>query len=794
MKKYTSIFLLVLTTFSLSAQSEQDSARFEQVRSLLNFYEYMLNSIGAAKTSTRDKEVIITQSYKKVFESNSVQIEDDLIDDREVITNKDVTAYLRDVDFFFTDIQFDFNNVEIEKVTNDDSSGFFLVSFESTIEGKNLENNDFKRVDKRFMEVNYNDQSEDLKIASIYSTKVSREKELQNWWMNLSYGWKSIFDEYVEIDSITVDVLKQLAEIDSLSLEGNSFIRDIEPLAALKELKFLNISNTQVQDLEPLRYSMNLQTLIARNSSLKNIDALRYFENLKFLDLSQTAVIDIQSISKLKVLESLNLSNTSTTSFEPLNGLSSIKDIDLSNTAFSDLTLLSNNRNLEVLIIDQTKVSSLSSLSDLKKLRELKASETKITDLEGLSMHPSIKTISVNRTEVSSLSPLADAPELRKVYADYTNIPEQMVAKFMTDRPSTLVITNSEKVRQWWDGLSANWKNVFSKQIGDSSPQREDLIKFINRDSLDLSDQNFYELEPLQKFKRIRYLNVSNNLFTSFDFTKEMNELSILVANGLPVESTEGLENNLNLEELYLSGTLLKDISHIHALKKLRIVDVDDTKIDESDVIPLLRENLVIIFQSAQILSWWNDLSTEWKEIFDIKDPSSLNLHRLIEQQEVTISNKPLTSLTPLTAFINLKRVYLDNLRITSLSELLQHQNLEEITCINGPLESLEGISQLRKLKTLNIRNTAIDDIKELDGMKSIQHLNCAGTGVKNLKGISELYELESLDISNTRVWKLERLYGMQNLKKLVCYNTRLRQHTVDDFKTVFPNCQIDFY
>ncbi|MEP5104035.1 MAG: leucine-rich repeat domain-containing protein, partial [Ekhidna sp.] len=132
MKKYTSIFLLVLTTFSLSAQSEQDSARFEQVRSLLNFYEYMLNSIGAAKTSTRDKEVIITQSYKKVFESNSVQIEDDLIDDRKVITNKDVTAYLRDVDFFFTDIQFDFNNVEIEKVTNDYSSGFFLVSFEST--------------------------------------------------------------------------------------------------------------------------------------------------------------------------------------------------------------------------------------------------------------------------------------------------------------------------------------------------------------------------------------------------------------------------------------------------------------------------------------------------------------------------------------------------------------------------------------------------------------------------------------------------------------------------------------
>lgn len=794
MKKYTSIFLFILTTLSLSAQSEQDSVRFEQVRSLLNFYEYMLNSIGSAKTSTRDKEVIITQSYKKVFESNSVQIEDDLLDDRKVITNKDVNAYLRDVDFFFTDIQFDFNNVEIEKIANDDGSGFFLVSFESSIKGKNLENADFKRVDKRFMEVNYNDQSEDLKIASIYSTKVSREKELQNWWLNLSYGWKSVLGEYVEIDSITIDVLKRLADIDSLSLKGNSFIRDIEPLAALKELKYLNISNTQVQELEPLRYSMNLQTLVARNSSLKNIEALRYFEKLKSLDLSQTPVSDIQSLGKLNALERLNLSNTSIASFEPLQTLTSLTYIDLSNTGFSDLTLLSKNQNLEVLIMDQTNVNSLLPLRELIKLRDLKASETKITDLEGFSTHPSIQTISFNRTEVSDLTPLLDARELKKVYADYTNVSESMVTEFMTKRPEALVITNSEKVMQWWNGLSANWKNVFAKKIGNKSPQREDLIKFINQDSLDVSGNNFYELEPLQKFKRIRYLNVSKNLFTSFDFAKDMRELTVLVGNNLPVETTAGLEKNLNLQELYLSGTLLKDISNLHSLKKLQVLDVDKTNINGEDVIPLLKESLIIVFQSDRLLNWWNDLSAEWKAVFNIQNPTRLDLHRLIEQDEVTITNRPLTSLAPLNAFINLRKINLDNLRITSLSELFQHKNLEEVTCVNGPLESLEGISQLKNLKSLNIRNTAIEDIKELDGMKSIRHLNCAGTSIKNLKGISELYELESLDISNTRVWKLERLYGMQNLKKLICYNTRLRQHTIDDFKTAFPNCDVDFY
>ena len=73
----------------------------EQIRRLMGFLEFSLNTLGDPETSTREKEVIINESYAKAFLSDKVQVEDDLDENREILTYKDVQAYLKDVDFFF---------------------------------------------------------------------------------------------------------------------------------------------------------------------------------------------------------------------------------------------------------------------------------------------------------------------------------------------------------------------------------------------------------------------------------------------------------------------------------------------------------------------------------------------------------------------------------------------------------------------------------------------------------------------------------------------------------------------
>src|SRR5690606_24935469 len=116
MRQMLLLYLVMLVALESNAQNlKGEAAKHEpKVRDMVAFLEYMLNTLGNEKTSARDKDVLITQSYTKIFRDAKVQIEDDLVEKRNVITNKDVPAYLKDVDFFFTNVKFEFHIESIQ--------------------------------------------------------------------------------------------------------------------------------------------------------------------------------------------------------------------------------------------------------------------------------------------------------------------------------------------------------------------------------------------------------------------------------------------------------------------------------------------------------------------------------------------------------------------------------------------------------------------------------------------------------------------------------------------------------
>ncbi|VXD11990.1 leucine-rich repeat domain-containing protein [Marinoscillum sp. 108] len=793
---FTLLFGTIKTFGQENQTTETDEAYLSEVRGLVSFYQYMLNTVGSSKTPTRDKEAILTESYKKIFLNRQVQVEDDLLPDRNAITNKDVSGYLRDVDFFFKDISFSFEDIQITKAERENGKAYFLVEFQNTIEAVTLEGNPFKNTSRRFLEVNVNEEESDLKIVSVYTTKISREKELRNWWENLSYGWTRIFKAYVDFDTISDEALFKIAAIDSINLSGNQMIQDIRPLAALRALRVLDISNTKVDDLGPLRYAMKLEKLSASNTRLSNIDVLQYFENLKQLDLSQTLVQDIMAIGGLIRLETLNLSGSNVIVFTPLRSLTSLKMVDFSNTAFTDPEVLIGSTQLQKALLSRTGVKTLSVLSGFKALKVLDLSETYISSLVGLENHPALEQLSINQTTVNTLSPLRDCSKLKKVYADYTGVSESQASQLMSAKPGLVVVINSEKVIEWWKNLPFDWKTVLTQRVGLSNPSKEDVIKLLNIDSLDVSNQQLVSSKPLEKFTRLRCLNVSKNLFTDLRFTAGMSDLEFLVGEKLPIETLAGLEQNKNLKYVIVKGSLIQDIRSIQSLNKLILVDVDQSKITEDRVRAFLKVNpeTVVVYQSEALLSWWEELSDPWRRAFGLSKTDAFTLHQLIESRSVKIENTPISSLRPLDRFINLKEVSLSNTGVTSLIDLNVHEGIEQITCKNGPLMDLEGLASLQYLRLLDISNTAVDDLRPISDNQTLMTLNCSGTNVKKLKGLEALRQLEVLNISNTRVWQLDRLYDISGLKSLICYNTRIRSHKIDEFKGVFPNCEVTFY
>ena len=311
----TLAFLFLLVSWAVFAQDEEQSPpdpNIDKVRGLVSYYRYLLNTIGNERTPLAEKEIIINDSYLKVFRDPNVQIEDDLVGDRTALVNKNIQAYLRDVDFFFTHLKFDFSEIKIEKDTSENGNVYYLASFLSELQGITIDGDSIQSNIDRFMEVNIDPTG--LKIVSVYTTKVSKEKLFADWWENLSVPWQYFFSKVLQkpISPMPVEEVLKLESLDSLDLSQAFWVEDIEPLSMLRKLKYVNMRNTVIKDITPLRSAQNLSSLDISFSLVSDLDVLRYFRNLTELGIEGNTYYDIKPIGNLPALRRLYASELNT--------------------------------------------------------------------------------------------------------------------------------------------------------------------------------------------------------------------------------------------------------------------------------------------------------------------------------------------------------------------------------------------------------------------------------------------------------------------------------------------------
>ncbi|MCB0805947.1 MAG: hypothetical protein KDC05_09130, partial [Bacteroidales bacterium] len=173
--------------------SDEINAYKEKVKGLVNYVESTLNFIGDPETVPREKEIAISESYLKVFKDDKVQIEDDLDDNRDVPLHKDVQAYLKDIRFFFRQAEFTFNIEKVDHFVNNQNNHFFKVTYNRQLKAITVSGDTIDSRKTRYMEVNLDPNKNDLKIASIYTTKLNEKEEIITWWNGLNSTWRNIF-------------------------------------------------------------------------------------------------------------------------------------------------------------------------------------------------------------------------------------------------------------------------------------------------------------------------------------------------------------------------------------------------------------------------------------------------------------------------------------------------------------------------------------------------------------------------------------------------------------------------
>lgn len=778
--------------------------KIEQAKGMVQTLAYYFNLLGGNRTSVSEKETIINSSYLKLFANEKIQVEDDLQENRSTVIYKDVQAYLKDIDFFFEEASFEFEIEKAEKLLKDDQKPYYRVELIRNLQAFSINGDSINNTKKRYIEFNA-DNNDELKIASIYTTKISKEKQLREWWGLLTLEWKKVLKKRLGLvyDSLSKDELFNLVTLDSLNLNGNDLILDLEPIYQLTSLKHLSISNTWINDLRPLLSINKLQSLDVSNTSVHDLQYLKYHKDIRKLNLSNSHVEDfslLRNFGNLKELTLDGIAGTDLSFIQELKGLEVLKLSDAKGLSSLNFERMSQ---LKSLLLKNSDITELGGIQGLSQLTYLDVSGTELINLGGFASLRSLQTLRIENTSISDLSPIAELTNLKMVYANGTALTDETIEDF-TNKSKALLITNSDQLLSWWAELPGPLKTKLGNKIGTSEPQVEDLSALTRIDSLDANNADLTSLKPLSMFQSLKYLSLDGNRLRELNGTDLSSKLIALSINNTDINALKNLSSLGNLETLEARNTGIGDLNPLGSLPKIKVIDLDGSNVSIEEVSELLKRKpqVKVRFMSEKLKTWWDDVPPQLKRAFGENGtlssrPDTDELHALISLESLSFKGTTVTESfqESLNLFYRLKHLHLQQVRVSRVEDLPELPALEGISLIQMPINDLTGLAgKYPKLKELNISNTAVEDLRPLAGLSSLEVLNCSGTNVKRFRGLENLQNLKEIDCSNTKVFKFDRLTSLKNLEKITCFNTGLRQNDIDKLLESLPDVEVIFY
>ncbi|KAL9642546.1 hypothetical protein ABK040_011113 [Willaertia magna] len=303
--------------------------------------------------------------------------------------------------------------------------------------------------------------------------------------------------------------------------------------------------------------------------------------------------------------------------------------------------------------------------------------------------------------------------------------------------------------------------NIFTKHL-------ENLmnLKHLNLLSCKIDDSSF-----LQKLTNLESLEIKLNNIVEENFYN-LKKLTKLI-----VYTKEGFLNNcfkylLNLEKLYCDLSIIKDITQLKNIKKLKLFDVNDDFKEET--LQLFKLNTIFEL-NVNYLN--NDISGKYfNEMINlkylyiaeslVKDEHLMNLNKLkeLDINGCEINGKCLQNMNLLT-YLEANNTYIEDKYLNNLKKLkiLQIQNCKNI---NG--ECLQYLINLKELDATgtNIEDKYVMNLKKLHELNLEQCINITGECLLHLNN------LHTLIVNNTNI-EDKYFLNLTKLKVLIMHNCK---------------------
>ncbi len=822
--------ILILGTPNLFAQKNSEDSDLspeslkqyeKQVTQLVSYLQGTFNFLGDPTQPAKEKEIIVNDSYLKIFVDNQVQIEDDLDQNRDVPVYKNVQAYLKDIIFFFKSVKFRFIVTNTEHFVNENNEHYFLVTFNRILDGITVNNDTVNWKQVRYMEVNLDIAQSSMKIASIYTNKLNEKENVINWWNSLVPEWRNIFGQNIAItdsinlsdiiwfqdsviviadkyanfvsdstkdykieipeekksnsnmilgyDTVKYDTKKIFAKINGIlnqteiDVSGNNEIRSLKPLSKLTRLQDINCSNTLITDVTPLRNLNELTALNCMQTPVSDISPLQYSTRIKNLNCSYTLIRDMDVISNFIHLEKLWFAGNRVTDLSFVEDFVNLKTLDCSDSKVYDLDPLSDLTLLEELDISGSLVRDLTPISNLINLERLNCSNTPVDSIEPLGNLKKLEILHISNTGVAGLSAISDLQNLKYVYCDNTEITKDETLDFMRKHPGCTVIFESEELMKNWQELDQAWKDIIMKlaDIGDN-PTREELHQLIKATELDVSgNKEIKNLRPLRNLFNLKKLNISSTKATDFEYISNCPELEELNAANTEVKDLGFLKGLKKLKILNIDSTAIDNLDPLEDLHDIKLIYADHTMITDKQAFAFTEKHpgCLVIYKTSELTEWWNDLHAQWQQVFS---------------SQFKVDSPPSEDQLHRILFID-SLIIENNMQIKDLTPVKELAGLKSLTLESTAVDDLSPLAGMTKLEKLTCKQDPVSDLTPLTEIKSIRYLNIEGTPVSDLSPVSWLTNLTVLICSGTQIKSLKPLMNLSGLKQIEINNTQVK-------------------
>lgn len=816
MKKLFIFSVLLFSSVFLKAQSslsDKDVKEYEnQVHQMVRYLQETLNFIGDPDNYAQEKDIIFKESYNKIFRDENVQVEDDLDENRGSSINKDVQAYLKDIDFFFHNVSFDFDIQSVTPQINEAGDTFFKVSMVRTIAGRTITGDSINNSKNRFLEINLDSYKKELKIVSFYTTKPNAKEELYGWWNTMSVDWKNYLGKNIFVkedvemsqinkiltDGYTLLVKKDFVLQDSFMIVGNDtmsmdrigelyghqpdtviyidgvvsrLVEDTvktslspvyDALQQISKITEINVSGDEnITTLEPLSELSELRSLNCSGTKVSDINPIRNLNKIKELDISNTEITDISNLKYANVVQDFKADNNKISDISVVAFFKDLNNLSLANTNVNDISSISACTNLTILNLSGSQVSDLSPLNNLLKLYDLDISNTPVNNISAIQSLVNLHFLNIDGTEVTDLSPLKSLDRLNEVNFSNTKISDLMTLDNMS-RLSKIYCDNSLVDKKMADKFMSSNPNVLVIYETQALELWWNALPSFWKDLL--TDQAMTNKKP-SKEELHSIINIKNLKINHF------------------IQDAEPISRLTNIEFLDISDSKIDDLSPLYGLHNLRSLNVKNTTVYDLTALSNLKnlkelniENTDV--KSLQALHELSNLSKIYADGSEIVKEEVLALKK--KQRQVTVVYQ--TDALRLwwgNLDLSWREIFNSHLVCNSNPTAEQLQSIIDIEEIvvdpSNVVYSLEPLKEMAFLRKLIINNNQIQDLTPLNDKEYLEILSVSGNPIDNIIPLANSILLKNLNIENTPVSDLTPISSLKNIKVLNIGGTSVR-------------------